>query len=230
MKLYHRNSILAVIALLGSGVIHASAANPTSTVVNGKVVDSTFTFTNIGTSGPGNFSLDQTTIPNLNTLSPPVELELELTNITYTEASVIGNGSSPTVSFDLVPTLGNVVSGYSPVPVTLTAPAIANGVTDTSVVFSLATPLTFELVDESNPGNTNEGTGMWQESLSNLEPTPDSITTTGGLFSPNSVQNQNFSFNGSVEVIYAVPEPSAWALAILCVGFFGFLRWRSARA
>ena len=230
MKLSNHNAILAALLLFGLGACNAPADGTTETVFNGEVVNSDFTFSNIGVSGPGNFALDQTTITNLNSLAPPVTLEFVLQSITYTEASVIGNGSAPSISFDLVPTLGNVVSGFSPVPVTLTAAAIPNGVTETNVVFSLSTPLTFGPVAESNPGNTNGGTGTWQESLSNLEPTPDSITTENGTFSPNSVQNQNFTFSGNVEVVYAAPEPSSWALVLLCIGLFAYLRKRFEQA
>jgi len=219
MKKFHLNRVVGVVVILGLGTHHAAAANPSETVVNGKVVNSTFTFTNIGVSGPGNFSLDQTTITNLNSLTPPVELELVLHSITYTEASVTGNGLAPTVSFDLVPTLGNVVSSFNSVPVVLAAAAIPKGVTESNVVFTLANPITFGPVAESNPGNTNEGSGTWQESLSNLEPTPDSITTANGSFTPSSVQNQNFTLTGSVEVIYAVPEPSSWRLGLVASGF-----------
>jgi hypothetical protein len=80
-------------------------------------------------------------------------------------------------------------------------------------------------VDESNPGNNNGGTGTWQESLSNLEPTPDSINTSNGSFTPSSVQNQNFSFTGTVEVVYAAPEPSSWLLGVIASAVF-FALWR----
>jgi hypothetical protein len=89
------------------------------------------------------------------------------------------------------------------------------------------TPITFTIFDESNPGNTNEGTATWQESLSNLEPTPDTIITANGSFSPDSVQNQDFSFGGSVEVIYTVPEPSSWLLGLVASGIFFVLYRRN---
>ena len=232
MKAGNLTLFLAMATLSGLGTVRSMADNPTETVLNGKVIDSTFTFSGSSVSGPGNFPLDQTTIANLNSLNPPVTLQLILTSITYTEATVVGNGQVPTITFHLSPTLGNVIGGNLPSTlVTLTAPAIPNGVTENNVIFTLASPLVFAPVAESNPGNTNNGTGTWQESLSNLEPSPDSITTANGSFTPSSVQNQNFTFGGTVEVIYAAPEPSSVLLGFVAVGLFGVLaRRREVRA
>ena len=229
MRILGLKAIFAMAVFLGACISHSVAQNPSETVLNGKVVNSTFTFTNIGVSGPGNFALGQTTIPNLNSLNPPVTLELVLQSITYTETTVVGDGQAPTISFFLSPTLGNVVSSFPSIPVTLTAAPIANGVTENNVVFSLSSPVIFGPVGESNPGNTNEGTGTWQESISNLEPTPDSIVTANGSFTPSSVQNQFFNFSGDVEVIYATPEPSSWQLALVATGLFYILRRRVSR-
>jgi hypothetical protein len=215
-------------ALLFSAILASHAmAQTTETVAtsgpnSGKVINSTFTFSNIGVSGTGNFNLDGTTITNLNSLVPPVTLQLILTSITYTEQSVTGNGQTPFITFDLTPTLGNTGNNLPSIPVTLFASGpIANGVTDTNVVFSLTNPssnpdpVVWAPVAEMNPGNTNNN-ATWQESLSNLEPNPDSITTGGGTtFVPSSVQNGSFTFGGTVEVFYAVPEPNSGWLAIL---------------
>jgi hypothetical protein len=197
------------------------------------VINSTYTFSGAGTSGPngGNFNLDGTTISNLNGLVPPVTLQLILTGISYTEQSVTGDGQIPSITFDLTPTLGNWSPGGNlpSMQVTLYASGpIANGVTDNNVVFSLANagstpdPVVWQPVDESNPGNGNEGTGgTWQETLTNLEPDPDSITFSGGSnFVPNSVQNQSFTFNGKVEVVYAAPEPTSLLLGVVAGGLF----------
>ncbi|HEY0257320.1 MAG TPA: hypothetical protein VGC39_07750 [Candidatus Methylacidiphilales bacterium] len=217
MKIVKIAKLLAVLALavLGAGRV---LADTTETKVDGKVVNSTYSFTNCGTSGPGNFSLDQTTMTNLNS----VTLQLVIKSITYTVASVTGTGGTPTISFDLAPTLGNAGSNLPETKVTLTASGpIAKGVVETNVVFTLTTPVVFAYVLETNPGNTNKGTGTWQESLSNLEPTPDMITTANGIFWPNSVQNNDFDYCGSVEVQYApLPEPSSWLLGVIALGTF----------
>ena len=225
---YGLTVIFALSVLLMIGIDRARADNPTETVVGGQVVNSTNTFSGAGTSGPGNLNLDGTTIQNLNSLNPPVTLQLILSSITYTEASVTGDGATPSITFDITPTLGNVGNNLPSTEITLFAPGpIANGVTDTDVVFSLRSPVVFAPVAEMNPGNGNEGNGgIWQESLSNLEPNPDEITTSGGVFVPGSVQNSDFTFGGSVEVVYqaiAAPEPRSGWLAILAISGFATL-------
>lgn len=227
MKKLPLTSILCLAVMLSLGTLRSQAAT-TETVSGTTVVNSTATFNNVGVSGPGNLSLDQTSISasNLNSSNPPVTLQLTLANISYTEASVTGDGQAPTITFTLTPTLGNVVSQPAGQTVTLTAPVIANGVTETNVIFTNSSPVVFAAVPESNPGNTNHGSGTWQESLSNLEPHPDAIVTANGVFVPGSVQNSSFSFDGSVEVFYedvpgAVPEPSAWRLDFAATAVLG---------
>ncbi len=242
-------TLLAVVFALGANSLPAKAqATGTTTETRGNVVtntgtfndvviNSTYAFTGVGVSGPaGNFQLDGTTITNLDGVVPPVTLQLILNSITYTEASVTGNGQTPSITFDLTPTLGNAGGNLPSMQVTLYASGpIANGVTENNVVFSLANagstpkPVVWTPVDESNPGNGGEGNGQpWNESLSNLEPNPDELISTSGAenFDPDSIQNQNFTFGGTVEVVYATPEPSALALTVAAGALFAVLRRR----
>jgi hypothetical protein len=224
MRTFPPTAALALVLAFGLGIGRSAANGTSETTVNGKVANSTYTFSNATVSGPGNFSLDQTTITNLNSINPPVTLQLILTNITYTEASVTGDGLAPTVTFSLSPTLSNAGGNLPTKTVTLTAPVIPNGQTETNVVFSLSSPIVFAPVDESNPGNNNTGTGTWTEALSNLEPSPDTILTANGGFNPSSVQNNDFTFGGTVEVVYeAVPEPPAWRMDLAASLFMGLM-------
>ena len=76
-----------------------------------------------------------------------------------------------------------------------------------------------------NPANLDEGSGTFGESLSNLEPNPDSLTLGGATTQngqPIQSNNQDFSFGGTVEVFYAAPEPHAGVLAAVAA-------WASSR-
>jgi hypothetical protein len=102
--------------LLALGTGRAMATNPTDTIVNGQVVNSTFSFTNITDSGT-TATLNQTTIPNLTDGVPFTSLQLVLTSITYTDTqdTFVGKGSAPTITFDLTPTLQMMNGGnYGP--------------------------------------------------------------------------------------------------------------------
>jgi hypothetical protein len=229
MKNIYRSAVPVLAVLFGLGVERSMAADPTDTTNNlGQVINSTYTFSAVGTSGV-NFDLIGTTIPNLNNL--PVTLHLVLTSITYVAPSVTGDGSTPTIMFNLGSvSLQNIVGGQLPsTEVTLTAPApVTEGETETNVTFSLASSVVFTPVLEENPGNGSEDNGgLWGEDVSNLEPTPDSITLNG---MPNtSVINNNLLFSGYVEVVYAVPEPSSWRLGLVALGFLGLTLHRRTR-
>ncbi|HEY0258118.1 MAG TPA: hypothetical protein VGC39_11790 [Candidatus Methylacidiphilales bacterium] len=236
MKLVKSSVAFAFAALLGLGATRSMANGTTETVSNGVVVNSTYTFSNAKASGIQNFILDGTTLANLGSHSEPVTLQLVLTSITYTDPAVFGLGVAPTITFSISPNLGNLVSGLPSTTVTLTAAPIPFGQIDTNVVFSLATPITFAPVTVANTHLSGEATGgTWKDSLTDLQPTPDYIITGNG-FSLDSVQNQNFSFSGSVEVFYganngsqlqAAPEPRAWLLgAVAMMIFVGLARSR----
>jgi hypothetical protein len=254
MKTFHWIGILTVgVLCLGASRSMAQTSDVTGTAITNEgtfqnvVLNSTYAFSVTGVDLPngGNFSLDGTTISNLGSLNPAVALQLTLTSITYTEGSVTGNGETPSITFDLTPTPGNAnlpTGGLPSIQVTLYASGpIASGVTENDVVFSLANPgsvpnpVVWAPVAEENPGNGSEGTGgQWTESLANLEPHPDSITTSGAEnFNPSSVQNDDFTFAGSLEVIYATPEPQSFWLALVAGLGFGALfatRRRSAKS
>jgi hypothetical protein len=222
----------AVLSLLGAG--RSLAVNPTETVFNGQVANSTYTFTNIGVAGT-TATLDQTTIPNLNSLVPAVTLQLVLNSLSYTDTqdTFVGTGADPSITFDLTPTLQMAHGGNLPsTQVTLFASAIPSGQTESDVVFTLQSPVVFAPVAEDNPGNLDEGSGTFTEGLSNLEPNPDSISLSGATLQsgqPIQVNNQDFSLSGTVEIFYeAVPEPRSGALAIMAgLGFVVLIVRRS---
>jgi hypothetical protein len=224
MKTTNLTIILAstVLSLLGAG--RSFAVNPTETISNGQVANSTYTFTDIGTSGV-TATLDQTTIANLDGVVPPVSLQLILSSMTYTDTqdTFVGTGSAPSITFHLSPTL-QMVGNLPSTSVTLYAPVIPSGQTDSDVTFTLSSPVTFPAETEMNPGNLDEGSGTFTESLTNLEPSPDSLSLSGATLQsgqPIQANNQDFSFGGTVEIFYeAVPEPHSGALAILAgLGF-----------
>jgi hypothetical protein len=220
---------------------HAMAVNPTETIATsgtytGKVINSTFTFTNIGTGGT-TATLDQTTIPNLNGVLPPVSFELVLTSMSYddTQDTFVGTGAAPTITFHLSPTLQMASGGNLPsTQVTLVGPTIPSGHDESDVVFTLQNPVVFTEVGETNPANEDEGSGTFTESLSNLEPSPDSLTLSGATLSsgqPIQANNSDFTFGGTLEIIYAAPEPhSGWLAFVAGLGFVAvvFARRRAA--
>jgi hypothetical protein len=227
-----RNFLAGVIGgLLVFGAVVAQAQT-TETVATtgsytGKVVNSTYTFTNIGTSGT-TAVLDQTTIPNLTDGVPYTSLQLVLDSLKYadTQDTFVGTGAAPTITFDLSPTLQMMNGGnYGSLQVTLYGPVIASGQHESDVVFTLQSPVTFPQVGEMNPQNLDEGSGTFNEQLSNLEPSPDSLTLVGATLSsgqPIQANNSDFSFGGTLEIFYAAPEPrSGWLALLAGAGFAG---------
>jgi hypothetical protein len=230
MKTTSVTTILVLAVLFGLCSNRSMASNPTKTVSNGKVVNSTYTFTNVGVSGV-TATLYQTTIPNLNGLVPPVTLQLALTSLTYTDTqdTFVGNGTDPSITFSLTPTL-QMVGNLPSTSVTLFAPIIPVGHTATDVVFTLQSPVIFQPQNEMNPGNLDEGTGTFTESLSNLEPSPDTISLSNATLQsgqPIQANNQDFNFGGTVEIIYAVPEPrSGWLATVVGLGIAALITVR----
>ena len=229
-------STLALTCLLALGTGRAMATNPTDTIVNGQVVNSTFSFTNITDSGT-TATLNQTTIPNLTDGVPFTSLQLVLTSITYTDTqdTSVGKGSAPTITFDLTPTLQMMNGGnYGPQQVTLVGSVIPNGQDSSNVTFTLQSPVVFPLVGEMNPQNLDEGTGTFHEALTNLEPNPNSLTL-GGATTPNGqpiqANDQDFLYSGTLEIFYAAPEPnSGWLALIAGLGFAGVMLGRRKSA
>ena len=229
MKIVNLTSTLALACLLALGAGRAMATNPTDTIENGQVVNSTYKFTNITTSGT-TATLNQTTISNLTDGVPFTSLQLVLTGITYTDTqdTFVGNGSAPTITLDLTPTLQMMNGGnYGAQQVTLVGSVIPNGQDSSSVTFTLQSPVVFPLVGEMNPQNLDEGTGTFQEALTNLEPNPNSITLGGATTQngqPIQANDQDFLYSGALEIFYAAPEPNSGWLALLTgLGFGGLL-------
>jgi len=225
MKNVNLTSTLTLTCLLALIAGRAMATNPTDTVVNGQVVNSTYSFTNITASGT-TATLNQTTIPNLTDGVPFTSLQLVLTGITYTDTqdAFVGNGSAPTITFDLTPTLQMMNGGnYGAEQVTLAGPVIPSGQHATDVTFTLSSPVVFPLVGEMNPQNLDEGTGTFHEQLTNLEPNPNSLTLAGATTQngqPIQANDQDFVFSGTLEIFYAAPEPnSGWLALVAGLGF-----------
>jgi hypothetical protein len=236
MKTANLTSTLALAALFALGAGRAMASDPTDTVINGKVVNSTYTFTNITDSGT-TATLNQTTIPNLTDGVPFTSLQLVLTGINYTDTqdTFVGNGSAPTITLDLTPTLQMMNGGnYGAQQVTLVGSVIPNGQDATNVAFSLQSPVVFPLVGEMNPQNLDEGSGTFQESLTNLEPNPNSLTLGGATTQngqPIQANDQDFLYSGTLEIIYAAPEPnSGWLALVAGLGFAGVMLRRRKSA
>src|SRR5271163_1620533 len=99
MKTVNLTPILVLTALLALGAARAMATpvtNPTSTTATsgpyaGDVINSTYTFTNVGTSFTATFT--QTQIPNFSSLNP--QFELELTGLTYTDSNSFTSSGGP---------------------------------------------------------------------------------------------------------------------------------------
>jgi hypothetical protein len=236
MKIVNLTSTAALVSLFALSAGHATAANPTDTVVNGKVVNSTYSFTNITDSGT-TATLNQTTIPNLTDGVPFTSLQLVLTGITYadTQDTFVGNGSAPTITLDLTPTLQMMNGGnYGAQQVTLVGSVIPNGQNASDVTFTLQSPVIFPLVGEMNPQNLDEGSGTFQESLTNLEPNPNSLTLGGATTQngqPIQANDQDFLYNGTLEIFYAAPEPnSGWLALVAGLSFAGVMLSRRKSA
>ncbi|HEX4140099.1 MAG TPA: hypothetical protein VHY09_07105 [Candidatus Methylacidiphilales bacterium] len=257
MKTVQLTSILAIAAVLALGSSRSMADGTTETIGSngpyaGDVINSTYTFSGLNPNGTDSFTatLDQTTIPDLNGISPAVMFQLAITSYTLTDTGDTFTGTGiPTItlSFQVMP---NAQQGSGNFP-TITVTLVGNQQINNSFTASASDPLVFTLqsavpptvsVAEQTPGNAgtqdNEGTGTFPEVVSNFEANGNVNLGNGFTVGTNqttlnySSQTQTYSVGGTLEVIYAVPEPNSGWLALLSgLGLGGlFLARRNARA
>jgi hypothetical protein len=249
MKSTFLTVLIATILAFGSFSAMAQTGTTTFTTATsgsftGDVINSTYTFSGEGVSG-FNAVFEQTQIPQatLNSIAPPANFQLELTNFDYVDTQNLFHGSGTpleiNVAFTVTPTINQGASTTA--TLTLISTQSFTGDVQASsqspVDFVLASPVEFPLSLASDLGNlasiqSGQSLSTWNDSVSNLEEQGQATSTVGGqTFSYNL--NGTFSdIGGTLEVIYSAPEPnSGWLALIATVGMGGlFLARRKARA
>ncbi len=217
-------------AVVGS---HAMAQTTFTTAGSGPfagdVINSTFTFSGLGPNVTGFTAvLEQTRIlqDTLNNIAPPAQFELEITSLTYTDTQDLfqGNGSplQINVAFTEQPTIQQ--GGQPTAMVTLVSESDISGTDQASnanpVVFTLASPVVFPLSDAQNLGNVastqpGQPVSTWNDPVSNIHPVGQGTSTENGQTIDYNLNGTFSNLGGSLEVIYATPEPNSGWLAIL---------------
>jgi hypothetical protein len=238
----------AVLALTGSLSAMAQTGTTTFTTATsgsftGDVINSTYTFSGEGVSG-FNAVFEQTQIPQstLNSIAPPANFELDLTSFDYVDTQNLFHGTGTPLEINVAFTVSPTINQGSATTATLTLVSTQSytgnvqASNQAPVDFVLANPVEFPLSQASNLGNlasvqSGQSLSTWNDSVSNLEEQGQATSTVG---------NQTFSYNlngtfsdigGSLEVIYAAPEPnSGWLALVAGMGFAGVMFGRRKSA
>lgn len=238
---------LGVVITSLSATAQTTFTTATSGPYAGDVINSTFTFGPLGANVTGFTAvLEQTQIPQntLNGIIPPAQFELELTSLTYVDTQNLFNGTGAplqiNVSFSEQP---NIQQGGQPTAmVTLVSTNSYTGNVQASsqnpITFTLANPVIFPLSDAQNLGNIasvpqGQPLGTWQDSVSNIHAVGQGSSTVGGTTFFYNLNGTFSGLGGTLEVIYAAPEPNSGWLALLAgIGIAGLalVRCRGAKS
>jgi hypothetical protein len=246
----HPLSVMLVTALAFALSLVPSRAQTTYTTATngayaGDVINSTFTFSGLGPNVTGfNAVLEQTQISQnaLNNIAPPAQFELEITSLTYVDTQNLfhGTGSPLQINIDFTEQPNINQGGQPTATVTLLSQNSYSGTVQASsqnpVTFTLASPVIFPLSTAQNLGNLasaqpGQPLSTWNDSVSNIHAMGQASSTEGGSTFQYNLNGTFSNLGGSLEVVYATPEPnSSWLALVAGLGFAGLIAARRKRA